>query len=132
MTPNRPAVRILIVDDEPPILDLLRDMLEPEGYEIVTALDGARAWEELQRGAFDVIITDFRMPRMSGRELYDAARKAYPGIERRFVFISGEMDPTTKREFIHQTGAPVISKPFRAEAVRTVVRTTLETCGPAG
>jgi len=119
------TARVLIVDDEPSILDLLTEMLSSDGMDVVTALDGEEALGRLAEESFDVIISDFRMPRMTGRELYNAACKRAPGIGRRFVFISGEMDPVTKREFIRETGVPVISKPFRADVVRRVVRETL-------
>ena len=125
MTPSPSAVRVLLVDDERPILDLLTEMLELEGYKIDTARDGAEAFDKLRSRSYDVVISDFRMPRMSGRDLYDAARRLGGGLERRFVFITGEMDPQTKREFIRETGVPVISKPFRAEAVIRVIRDTL-------
>jgi len=119
------ATRVLIVDDEPSILDLLTEMLSSEGMAVATAQDGEEALARIAEQPFDVIISDFRMPRMTGRELYNAACERTPGIGRRFVFISGEMDPVTKREFILETGVPVISKPFRAEVVKRVVRETL-------
>ncbi|MCX7627399.1 MAG: response regulator [Methylophilaceae bacterium] len=62
---------VLIVDDEPPMRRLLCEYLEPEGYTVVTAQDGAEAWEILDRGTmeFDVLVTDRNMPRMNGLEL---------------------------------------------------------------
>jgi len=119
------AARILLVDDEVPILELLTEILVPEGYQLSTAQDGADALEMIEANDYDLIISDFRMPRMTGRELYDAAVASQPGIERRFLFITGEMDPFTKTEFINETGVKVISKPFRGDEVRKTVAVAL-------
>lgn len=124
--PRRPAGRILLVDDEASILELLCEILEPDGYELVTATNGSDALDLVLSSEFDLIITDFRMPKLSGRELYDRARAGKPGIENRFLFISGEMDPEAKTEFIRETGVRVIAKPFRADKVRTEVHDALQ------
>jgi len=58
--------------------------------------------------------------------LYDRARAEKPGIEKRFLFISGEMDPEAKTQFIRETRVRIIAKPFRADKVRTEVRDVLD------
>jgi DNA-binding NtrC family response regulator len=75
---------------------------------------------------FDAIITDFRMPELSGKELFDEAKVRRPGIEKRFLFISGEMDPEAKTEFIRESGVRVIAKPFKADLVREAIRNVLD------
>ncbi len=119
--------KILLVDDEPTILELLREILHTEGYTLVTAEDGAAALESVLQNDYDLIITDFRMPKLSGKGFYEQAKAAKPGIEERFIFISGEMDPTIKTKFIEETGVHVIAKPFRSDLVRTTVRDALAT-----
>lgn len=121
----RPAAKILLIDDEPAILDLLRDILTPEGHALVTADDGAVAVKLLLRTDFDLIITDFQMPTLSGKDIYNRAGEAKPGIEKRFIFISGDMDPAVKTEFLEKTGVRVITKPFRSDLVRSAVREAL-------
>jgi CheY-like chemotaxis protein len=124
---RRRSEKILLVDDEPAILELLREILDTEGYALVTAENGAAALEIVLQNDYDLIITDFRMPKLSGKGLYEKAKTAKPGIEDRFIFISGEMDPTIKTKFIEETGVRVIAKPFRSDLVRTTVRDALET-----
>lgn len=70
MKPCQPAT-VLVVDDEAPMRDLLREYLEPEGYTVVTAKDGAEAWGLLEDGSlhFDALLTDRNMPRMNGLQL---------------------------------------------------------------
>lgn len=124
--PIRGTAHVLLVDDEPSILDLLREILDTEGYTIDTAENGAVALEKVLASDFDLIITDFRMPKLSGKDFYDRAKALKPGIEERFIFISGEMDPTIKTRFIEETGVRVIAKPFRSDLVKTTVRQALE------
>ena len=121
--------KILLVDDEPAILELLREILDTEGYVLVSAENGAVALEQVLQNEFDLIITDFRMPKMSGKDFYERAKAAKPGIEEKFIFISGEMDPTIKTRFIEETGVRVIAKPFRSDLVRTTVREALAVLG---
>jgi CheY-like chemotaxis protein len=127
--PLRPVKRILIVDDDVSILGLLREILEPEGHEIYTAGNGAEALSMVLDTDFDLIITDYRMPQLSGKEFYERAVALKPGIKNRFVFNSGELDPAAKTEFIRQTGVRVIAKPFKADLVRLTVREALEAGG---
>ena len=106
--PRRRPANILLVDDEPAILELLREILDTEGYNIDTADNGAVALEKVLERDFDLIITDFRMPKLSGKGFYDRAKASKPGIEERFIFISGEMDPTINRESVLFSNDPSI------------------------
>lgn len=127
--PRPPSARILLVDDETQILELLCEILEPDGYDLSTAENGADALSMVLAEDFDLIITDFRMPRLTGKQLYDQAAARKPGIEERFLFISGEMDPEVKTEFIKKTGVRVIAKPFKSDRVREAVRDALKETG---
>ena len=75
-TDERP--RVLIVDDEKFIRDILADFLGMEGYIVRTAEDGAAALQELGNAHYDLIISDLKMPRMGGIELLDAIGTAAP------------------------------------------------------
>ncbi len=73
--------RILLVDDEPDLLDILGEFLEEQGYSVVTAQDGIRALEILGADQnFDLLLSDINMPRMKGFELIHAVRKSFPNI----------------------------------------------------
>jgi sigma-B regulation protein RsbU (phosphoserine phosphatase) len=69
-------MRILIADDDEIQRDLLRIMLESEGYEVTTVCDGASAWEELQSGKFNIVFSDWMMPGLNGLELVRKIRSA--------------------------------------------------------
>ena len=81
------ASKILIVDDNPNMSALLAEMLEVFDYESVTASDGLQALEELESGKFSMVITDMRMPKMSGMELLQKVKETHPKIK--VVLISG-------------------------------------------
>ncbi len=81
------AKAILIVDDNPNMSTLLAEMLEVFDYESVRASDGNEALEELDRGNFSMIITDMRMPNMTGLELLEKVKEKYPKLP--VVLISG-------------------------------------------
>jgi DNA-binding response OmpR family regulator len=81
--PARPAYRILVVEDDPSIRQLNTEALTQSGYEVDAAEDGAVAWTALRQNNYDLLITDQRMPRVSGLELLNklrAARLALPVI----------------------------------------------------
>jgi signal transduction histidine kinase len=117
--------RILVVDDEPTVAELLRDMLQPDGHRIEMARHGGAALDLLATGAFDLIISDFKMPVLDGAGLYRELALRAPALRERFIFISGDtLNPETRR-FIERTGAPVLDKPFDAGRVRRVVQQVL-------
>ena len=80
--------RILVVDDEPSILQTCALVLQKRGYEVRTAGGGFAALAELRRSLPDVIITDLRMPNMSGFELLSVVRRRFPHIA--VIAVSGE------------------------------------------
>jgi CheY-like chemotaxis protein len=80
--------RILVVDDDPAILETSARILRQRGYEVRTASSGFSALAELRRSLPDVIITDLRMPNMSGFELLSVVRRRFPQIP--VIAISGE------------------------------------------
>ena len=74
--------RILLVDDEPDLLDILGEYLEEKGFSVATAADGLKALEVLAADQnFDLLLSDINMPRMKGFELIHEARKRYPRLK---------------------------------------------------
>ncbi|UCD62517.1 MAG: response regulator [Candidatus Zixiibacteriota bacterium] len=81
------AKAILIVDDNPNMSSLLSEMLEVFNYASVRASDGSEALEQLENGNFSMVITDMRMPNMTGLELLERVKEKYPKLP--VVLISG-------------------------------------------
>jgi DNA-binding response OmpR family regulator len=84
---------ILVVDDEPAILDLLTTLLEEEGYRVLSAVDGAAALEGLDQEAVDVVITDGMMPRLGGEALIRALRERPETRDVPVIFVSAAVTP---------------------------------------
>ena len=96
--------RILLVDDNANGLAARRSVLEELGYRIVTCTSGADALEEFSAHKFDLVVTDFKMPRMDGLELIGRLRKLTPDLP--IVLVSGYVDTLGMNEA--STGADVV------------------------
>ena len=83
--------RLLVVDDEPSIRDLMQTSLSTEGYEVRVAKDGFEALAQMRGALPDLILTDLKMPNMSGFELLSVVRRRFPQIPT--IAISGEFQP---------------------------------------
>jgi len=95
--------RVLVVDDEAELAELMRDMLESGGYEVATAESGAVALELLDTARFDAIVSDLRMPDMDGAALWREILVRHPALSRRVLFVTGDTLSRDAREF---SGAP--------------------------
>jgi CheY-like chemotaxis protein len=122
---------ILIIDDEPEILELLVDVLRADGHEVEAARSGASAMQKLRERTFDLVLSDVRMPGLDGAGLYRELEQVRPTLTRRFVFMTGDSLSAETRQFIEGAGALSLSKPFSPDEVRRVVRRALERAEPA-
>ncbi|WP_052832124.1 PAS domain S-box protein [Skermanella aerolata] len=112
------ALRLLIVDDDPEIALTLAEMLEPDGHAIDIAGNGAEALERLAGQSFDLIISDLRMPELDGPGLYRELAARYPDMLDRIFFVTGDTLGSGVRDFLEETGAPVVEKPFEPHDLR--------------
>ncbi|MGR8934469.1 MAG: HD domain-containing phosphohydrolase [Gammaproteobacteria bacterium] len=111
---------LLLVDDEPNIINALKRSLRPGSYRIFTADSGAQGLEVLSRQAIGVIISDQRMPAMSGTEFLSVVKERYPETVR--IVLSGYSDPDSMTDAIN-IGAvyKFISKPWQDDELRASV-----------
>jgi CheY-like chemotaxis protein len=124
------AKRVLVVEDRPDILELMRLSLEGAGFEVEAALNGREALEVQQRRAADVVITDIFMPEMDGIETIDRIRAEYP--DTRIIAMSCDADD--KQDYLkvaRQIGADAtLAKPFAtADLLQLVWRLAREEPG---
>ena len=108
-----PSLSILVVDDEPILLEVLADFLEYEGHHVETAPDGIEALKKLETANFDVVLTDLRMPRLDGQTLYRRIQERWPEHVKRVVFLSGDALTPESVKFLDEVGAVRVTKPFR-------------------
>lgn len=104
--------RVLVVDDETVIAQLIADMLSGEGYDVDTAPDGVVALARLAERRYDVVLSDLRMPELDGLGLFRQVEARYPDVLRRFMFITGTSEHTDYHGFIDEVKVPVLTKPF--------------------
>ena len=112
---------ILVVDDEAEIRETLAEILTGARHRVVTASSGREALERMAAEHYDVILTDIRMPDLDGRALYQEIEQRWPGQAGRVVFVTGDTLASALREFVSESGRPVIEKPFLPSEVRRVV-----------
>src|SRR4051794_11759028 len=97
--PSGPS-RVLLVDDEEAVLTVLGEILRLHGYEVTTVSDASQAVEILQKDFFAVILSDQRMPKMTGLEFLARAKELQPNASR--ILLTGVLDLGTIIEAINQ------------------------------
>ena len=122
--PAQERPRVLVVDDEPYIRDMLSDFLLLEGYEVQTAEDGQAALEEVLREPYDLVLSDLKMPRLGGIELLEAMARHVPNTVA--VIMTGFGTVETAIDAMKRGAYDYVLKPFRTEEVLRVVRRGLE------
>nr|WP_316641120.1 ATP-binding protein [uncultured Roseateles sp.] len=118
--------RILVVDDEAELAQVIREMLESAGYELATAESGEVALELLAEARFDAIVSDLRMPGMDGPALWREVRRLHPGLARRMVFVTGDTLSPAAGRFLADTRCPCVDKPFSKADLLDKVRSVLD------
>lgn len=118
---------VLVVDDEPTLVELQKDILEALGAMVVGAASGGEAIEHLRRRSFDLVVTDVRMPGgISGQDLFHWVAANAPGSARGFVFVTGDNAGDGSRDAIDGLGVRCVMKPF---SIEEYVHTMRETFG---
>jgi len=116
-----PAIRILLIDDEPHILHYLRTTLEAWGHTVESADDGKAGLELAAQGGFELIISDLRMPRLGGQEFYEELMSKNPAIAQRVVFSTGDTLRGDTLKFLEREGRPYLNKPFSLAELRNLL-----------
>jgi PAS domain S-box-containing protein len=124
-TPARGG-QALIVEDEADVRETLRELLEREGYEVTVARDGGAALMALDRADFDLILSDLRMPGVSGPDLHARIAEVKPHLLDRMGFVTGDTLGSSMDEFLRTCGRPVLEKPFTKVGVRCLIASIVE------
>jgi response regulator RpfG family c-di-GMP phosphodiesterase len=125
MDSNAPELpRVLVVDDEKVIREILADFLSMEGFQVRTAEDGAAALAEIARQPFDLVLSDLKMPNMGGLELLEALSKHAPNVVT--VIMTGFGTVETAIDAMKRGAYDYILKPFKVEEVVHTIRRALE------
>ncbi len=115
---------LLFVDDEPALRSLMAQRLGERGFEITEAESGERALQLLDQFAFDVVVTDLRLPGIDGARVIEAARQRYPGIIA--IVISGYGTLKDAVDIVKRGASDFIEKPFQFDELLHVLQKALE------
>ena len=112
----------LIVEDEPAIGRACQRVLTAEGFEVDVAGDGVIAKEFISKKSYDLCLSDIRLPKMNGMELYRHIEQEYPGLTQKVIFTTGDLLSKDTRKFLKESERPFLLKPFTPEQLRSVVK----------
>jgi two-component system NtrC family sensor kinase len=123
--PSHTARRVLLIDDEEEILDVLTRILERTGHQAM-ALDSAeKALQQIENQEYDIIICDVRMPGLGGKGFYRRVSAAHPELAKRIIFTTGDTLSTDTRAFLESADAPHLPKPFTIEDLQRAINELL-------
>ncbi len=117
---------VLLIEDEPAVLALVRAVLEGHGYVVVPTESGAEALRLLADGDFHGVVSDMRTPGgVDGAQVYAWIATHRPALASRLVFITGDIANEETAATLRRTGAPCVEKPFRVHDFIAVVERTM-------
>ncbi len=115
---------LLLVDDEESLRSVVTERLTDQGFDVTQAADGEAALKALDGFAFDVIVSDLRLPGVDGRQVIDAALSRYPGIVA--IVVTGYGTVKDAVDVIKRGAADFIAKPFQFDELMHVLNNALE------
>jgi CheY-like chemotaxis protein len=115
---------VLVVEDDPQVLKIIEGMLSRRGYTVLTASSGKTAVNTLDRGPFDLLITDVGIPDLSSREVWETVKQKYPDC--RVLFISGYPEEFIPLEDVGDGQKIFLQKPFGSDSLLSKVRKILD------
>jgi CheY-like chemotaxis protein len=117
------ALRVLVADDQEHMRELLVEALAADGHTVDPAEDGMAALKLLEQQSYDLVVSDLQMPQVDGPKLYQEIRKRKPDTAPHFIFITGEDEAPGYRNFLADSKAPVVTKPFKLKEFRQLLGT---------
>ncbi|MBK9797479.1 MAG: PAS domain S-box protein [Holophagaceae bacterium] len=121
------GIRALVVDDESFLLECLVDALGAWGVEATSSTRGDEAIEQLTAASFDLIVSDIRMPGLSGMELFEWLKANQPVMTKRILYTTGDAFDARTRQFLETSQVPYLGKPFDLKQLKQSLERLLET-----
>jgi two-component system NtrC family sensor kinase len=121
--------RVLVIDDEDAILQMIRAALTMNGYKVDVALDGETALKRLKQYHYDLALCDWKMPGLNGEQVYEQLNQSDPEMSKRMIFITGDIVNERTQEFLRARNKVCLSKPFTLLDFRSAINRVMETAG---
>jgi two-component system NtrC family sensor kinase len=121
-----PPGRILVVEDERTVAQLIADVLREEGHQVDAVLDSQEGLTRISRARYDLVICDLRMPRLDGPAFYDALVRTGSPVQKKIIFITGDTLAPRTLEFLDVHHLPYLAKPFLVEELKLAVNRLLD------
>jgi DNA-binding response OmpR family regulator len=115
--------RVLVVEDDPTLLRLERDILLADGFEVDIATDGHEAWGKLQADTYEVIVLDIKLPGIDGHELATRVKGSRAHHDTPIIMVTGAGDRDALKVALAEGATLFVNKPFTAAGFRSAIRT---------
>lgn len=123
---SRAVARILVVDDDEDVREVVCSILSGDGHDAEAATNGVEALRLLDRRWYDLIVSDLKMPELDGPGLYRHILHRWPNQHPPVLFVSGFADTAAYAHLLNGVHVPVVFKPFKPEHLLETVRRVLE------
>jgi len=120
--PRLDSPAVLIVEDETALASAMGESMTDAGFLVDRAGDGEEALARLEGGHYDVIISDLKMPRMDGIQLFGALRERHPHMTGRIMFVTGDVIGTEAERFLADSRCRWLAKPFRLSELLRIAK----------
>ncbi len=118
---HRTDTRVLVVDDEIDVAELIAEILKKEGFRVDLVHSGVEALDRLARNPYDLLLSDLNMPDLDGRGLYEVVRDEYPDLLDRTAFITGDTMGHASQGLLQESRRPYLEKPVSPAELRELV-----------
>jgi DNA-binding NtrC family response regulator len=117
---------VLLIEDEPAVMEFVRSALERNGYSVVCTESGAQALRLLMENDFQGVVSDMRTPGgVDGAQVHSWIVTNRPALASKLVFITGDIANEETAATLRRTGAPCVEKPFRVHDFISIVEKTM-------
>ncbi len=124
---NESLRKVLLIEDEDFVADFIAQVLSLHGFEVHAVNDGAKGYQALKERRYDVVLCDFRIPKMNGLEIFDKIQKEKGGLANRFILVTASISfgQDIEEESLKERGILYLAKPFTGEDLMKVIKPCL-------
>ncbi len=118
--------KVLVIDDEEPILQMVQETLSEHGYQVDLARDGETALERLSKTRYDLALCDWKMPGINGEQVYHRLHASNPALSERMIFFTGDVMNEKTQKFLAERHKICLAKPFSLADFRAAIARALQ------